>query len=225
MTTDPKLKAELKKLADKFRDAKEELTKNTNNALSHPNDKQAQEKFNQAVQHCKNINNDAVLLSHPNLENDLLDNGKNIGQKMQDMLDKLAQNDKEAALKILDELEKDMRRQQIMCKAMAAKVSDPTKRKQLLDAAMNLQNMLSSLAGPFREMLMKKGGEQDAMEFLNKLMNDTYKVNQKIENSLREEVEEEEEEPRDEIMQAARHVEKVVKMKGTHRKYVLLLML
>lgn len=49
---------------------------------------------------------------------------------------------------------------------------------------------------------------------MNKLFNDVFKVNQKIEDGLAEE-KEEEEEPKDEIMQAARHVEKVVNMKGT----------
>jgi hypothetical protein len=51
---------------------------------------------------------------------------------------------------------------------------------------------------------------------MNKLFNDVFKVNQKIEDGLAEE-KEEEEEPKDEIMQAARHVEKVVNMKGTRR--------
>jgi hypothetical protein len=48
---------------------------------------------------------------------------------------------------------------------------------------------------------------------MNKLFSDVFKVNQKIEDGLAEE-KKEEEEPKDEIMQAAMHVEKVVNMKG-----------
>lgn len=48
---------------------------------------------------------------------------------------------------------------------------------------------------------------------MNKLFSDTFKVNQKIEAGFAEEVKEEE--PKDEIMQAAKHVENVVAQKGT----------
>ena len=43
---------------------------------------------------------------------------------------------------------------------MAARTTDPNKKKQFLDAAANLQNMLNQLGGPFRDMLMKQGGEK-----------------------------------------------------------------
>lgn len=143
--------------------------------------------------------------------------------------------DKETAERLLQELERDLKKQAILCKAMAARTTDPQKKKQFLDAAANLQNMLNQLGGPFRDLLMKKGGEkvdptffayclslpvtslstQDAAEFMNKLFNDAFKVNQKLEAGFAEE--KEEEEPKDEIMQAAKHVEKVVAQKGTYR--------
>jgi hypothetical protein len=43
---------------------------------------------------------------------------------------------------------------------MAGRTTDPRKKKQFLDAAANLQSMLNQLGGPFRDLLMKKGGEK-----------------------------------------------------------------
>jgi len=45
-TRDPKQKAALNALAQKFTEATKHLTADTNDALAHPNDKAAQDKFN-----------------------------------------------------------------------------------------------------------------------------------------------------------------------------------
>jgi len=50
---------------------------------------------------------------------------------------------------------------------------------------------------------------------MNKLFNDAFRVGEKIEAGFTET--KQEEEPKDEIMAAARHVEKVVDMKGMRR--------
>lgn len=211
-TTDPKQKQALKALAQKFTDAKGRLTADTHQALAHPNDKAAQDKFHKTVQDTKALNAEAVVQSHADLERDIRNGQKAIADKMQAIMNALNAGDKETAERLLQELEKDLKKQAILCKVMAGRTTDPRKKKQFLDAAANLQSMLNQLGGPFRDLLMKKGGEKDAAEFMNKLFNDVFKVNQKIEDGLAEE-KEEEEEPKDEIMQAARHVEKVVNMK------------
>jgi len=215
-TRDPKQKAALNALAQKFTEATKHLTADTNDALAHPNDKAAQDKFNKTVQDVRALNMEAVQQTRPDLEADIRNGQKAIGNKMKAITEALNAGDRETAEKLLKELEKDTKKQAILCKAMAGRTTDPNRKKQFLEAAANLQNLLSQLGGPFRDFLMKKGGEQDAAEFMNKLFNDAFRVGEKIEAGFTET--KQEEEPKDEIMAAARHVEKVVDMKEIDAK-------
>jgi len=74
---------------------------------------------------------------------------------------------------------------------------------------MALQNGLLQLLGPIKDAIDR--GDMSAIDLLAKLMSDTSKANRALEAAFTPE--EEEEEPQDEIMQAARHVEAVVKNK------------
>ncbi|KAL6044390.1 Vinculin [Balamuthia mandrillaris] len=213
--TDPNQKKTLLQLADALEKLPYELKDRTNNALAHPDDSRAQQEFNDTVQKAKELNAAVVAESHPDGEEQLLRSGKDTTQLMQDMLNAARNGDREAALRALDELEKGMRRQAALARALGIRSNDPAKKKALIEAALALQNGLSNLLGPIRDALLRPGGEEEAAEMLARLLNDTFKINAKTEAALvSKPQEEEEEEPTDEIMQAARSVEKVVQSKG-----------
>jgi len=211
LTSDPKQREELLRLAGELEKAAHELDHATHNALAHPDDKKAHEDFESALDHARATNADVIATAFPDGEEELRKGSQNIQAAMKRMIDKLKNGDQAGALAALDELEKLMKRQAALARALAIHTTDPAKRRMLLDAAMQLQNGLGNLLGPIRDSIVA-GNLEEAMELMNRLLNDTFKAAKKLEDSLRSAAEEEEE-PTDEIMKAAHHVQKVVKTK------------
>eukprot|EP01087_Luapelamoeba_hula_P004666 TRINITY_DN1459_c0_g1_i1.p1 TRINITY_DN1459_c0_g1~~TRINITY_DN1459_c0_g1_i1.p1 ORF type:complete len:1738 (+),score=380.38 TRINITY_DN1459_c0_g1_i1:131-5344(+) len=208
-TKDPAQRKALEAAADEIEKALRELEDATFNALAKPHDKDAQQRFNQAVQAAKVANASAVVEAHPGGAERALAGGKRLGDGIKAVTNAVKAGDKAGALKKLDEVEQDLKRQGALCKALAIKTTDNNKRRQLLEAAMALQNSLATLLGPIRDAITK--GDDSALDLLNKLLSDTNKSNSALE-ALKQ-PEEDEGEPQDEIMREAYRVESVVKAK------------
>jgi hypothetical protein len=211
LTDDPAAKAALLQAAEELDNARHNLAVRTQEALAHPADKEAQANFNAAIQQARQANAGAVNAAHPQATQEILDNGKRLGQMMQQNLAEIKQGNRKAALATLDQTEKEMRRQAALCRAVGTKTADPAKRQQLIDASLGLQAGAGQLAGPVRNAVLKEGGEKEATEHLTRVMNDTARIHERVEAALVGKPEDEG--PKDEIMQAAKQVETVIQTK------------
>jgi len=201
--------AQRKALEDAAREVEQALKRlepATNAALAHPDSREAQRAFAEAVQDSKMANAGVVAAAHPGGDAELALRSKEIGDLMRKAAEAIKAGDKKGALAAVDELETQMRRQGALCKALGIRSDDPNKRRLLLEAAAALQNGLRTLLGPLREAIER--GDPDALDILNKLLGKTQRADKAIQAAFAPV-----EELTDEIMIAARHVEQVVAAK------------
>jgi len=206
VTSDPAQRKALEDAAREIDQALKRLEPATNEALAHPNSREAQRAFAEAVQDAKMANAGVVAAAHPKGEPELASRSKEINDLLREAAAAIKAGDRRAALAALDELEKKMRRQGALCKALGIRSNDPNKRRLLLEAAAALQNGLRTLLSPVRDAV--EAGDPNALDLLSKLQAETARADKAIQSAFAPE-----EEPKDEIMAAARHVEQVVAAK------------
>jgi len=187
-----------------------ELGRNTNEALAHPNDREAQSRFRDNVKGTRDADARIVVAAHPHGEQQVLEAGKGVKEIMNKALQALAAGDVNKAQDLLNNAQAAIKRNAALCRALAIRTTDKNKKLALFEAAMQLQNCLGNLLGPIMDMLAA-GDLTGAMELLNRIMNDYGKADKKLNDAMAPKPVEVA--PRDEIEGAAFAVQKAIKSK------------
>jgi hypothetical protein len=193
------------------------LDKDTRGALNNPNDRAAQERLAQTMREARNASSAVVGASTSDLESEIERLGREADAAMRRAQELAAKGDLEGARAAAAEAEQKLRRRAALCRAAAAKTTDPAKKKLFMDMANSLNDMLANLMGPLMNAL-NAGDSASAADLLSRAISSNNQATANFKRGTDELNKPKEptppppaEEPKEEIAKAAFHVEQALK--------------